>query len=1077
MSSGTDEEPGNLKYFQENIITILDELGKARLAYFPNDEPFIPEEVREKDLYNLIVTNFSEVVKKVAHLMGQQSVPFWSPRYEGHMCTDLTMPSLLGYFMAMLYNPNNVALEASPFTTYAEIKAGEQLCEMFGYNIDPNISPQGWGHITADGTIANLESIWVARNLKYYPLSLYLAIKKGKLQFLAGKFWIENCKGEFKVFEEMTAWELLNLRPETVLGIPQRLYDCHNISNDFLDEAMLDYNIQNISKSQLEEKFLGTDIVNDVKFPFRYMVGKTRHYSWPKGAAIAGLGSDFMYGIKVDLEARLDTKELRKELQKCFNEKRPVYGVVAIMGSTEEGAVDNLQEIVKIRDEFRKKGMSFLLHGDAAWGGYFATMLPRGKKLEKQVEVLKKQTTSKGFVPALTLKKRTAEDLKALKHVDSITVDPHKAGYVPYPAGSLVYRDGRMRFLVTWTSPYLSQGNIYSSMGIFGVEGSKPGAAAMSTWLSNKTIGLDQYGYGALLGEAAFTSARLSAYWAAIGDENDTPDRMFICVPLNRPPGENGNGYFSTEARKERDLIRKKILGKSNDDIAAADEDGKLMELLRELGSDLNINAFALNWYDEKGNLNKDLEEAKNFMKRVVDRFSVNSSDSNPTARPFYLTSTEFEPELYGACAQDFMQRLGVNKMPKNLFVLRNVVMSPFPTDMKFIDELMQVFKQVVKQEVIVSRERNKRGHQQASFLMQGTDELFLVYQPSFHEATKREQIIMTADIWHTDDYRNLKRSGKYKQITLKSNQNIDLEGKIRLLARKSRKMTPCGKIEEDGQVDSENHSLGDKESDTREEDTISYFSHLTDSKEKPDPRLCFLGHIYADGKRRLYTGVTLKRLVKSRPLNLRNCDEEYPKSFTPFYLYGTDSQAHISHMLLRAPNVSLTADNVHFDQATKDKIKDKLSSGLILGLMDYPEVAMQPIHEPLPEEFFFRKRSTGLRVKVWEDPRKAWAEGPGLLGNLGTAIAEGTMRLGNEVQVDAETVNYDPNGSVPPDPSGWQQEFDKIESVLSTNWPAELTVRKSDPSGWQQRFDAIGSVLNTNWPAELTVREKGLPN
>ena len=94
---------------------------------------------------------------------------------------------------------------------------------------------------------------------------------------------------------------------------------------------------------------------------------------------------------------------------------------------------------------------------------------------------------------------------------------------------------------------------------------------------------------------------------------------MFICVPLNRPSGENGNGYFSTEARKERDLIREKILRKSNDDIAAADEDGKLMELLRELGSDLNINAFALNWFDEHGRLNEDLEEANNLMKRVVD--------------------------------------------------------------------------------------------------------------------------------------------------------------------------------------------------------------------------------------------------------------------------------------------------------------------------------------------------------------------------------------------------------------------------------------------------------------------------
>lgn len=123
-----------------------------------------------------------------------------------------------------------------------------------------------------------------ARNLKYYPLSLYLAIKKGKLQFLTGKFEIENCQGETKIFDEMTAWEPLNLRPDTVLSIPQHLYDHHNISNDFLDKVMVDYNIQNISKSQLEEDFLETDVTNDVKFPFRYMVGKTRHYSWPKGA-------------------------------------------------------------------------------------------------------------------------------------------------------------------------------------------------------------------------------------------------------------------------------------------------------------------------------------------------------------------------------------------------------------------------------------------------------------------------------------------------------------------------------------------------------------------------------------------------------------------------------------------------------------------------------------------------------------------------------------------------------------------------------------------------------------------------
>lgn len=75
---------------------------------------------------------------------------------------DMSMPSLLGYFMTMLYNPNNVSIEASPLTMVAEIEAGQQLCEMFGYNLDPKVKdvPIGWGHITCGGTVANLESIW-----------------------------------------------------------------------------------------------------------------------------------------------------------------------------------------------------------------------------------------------------------------------------------------------------------------------------------------------------------------------------------------------------------------------------------------------------------------------------------------------------------------------------------------------------------------------------------------------------------------------------------------------------------------------------------------------------------------------------------------------------------------------------------------------------------------------------------------------------------------------------------------------------------------------------------------------------
>ena len=166
----------NLPDFRANINTILDELLVARQSYYPEDQvspssvsltfslhpqAFISKEYRRSPVFQKARSDLRLATEKVAQLLGEHSAPFWSPRYEAHMCTDLTMSSLLGYFMTMLYNPNNVALEASPMTTLVELRVGQQLCKLFGYNTDPQKTPLSWGHITCDGTIANLESIWV----------------------------------------------------------------------------------------------------------------------------------------------------------------------------------------------------------------------------------------------------------------------------------------------------------------------------------------------------------------------------------------------------------------------------------------------------------------------------------------------------------------------------------------------------------------------------------------------------------------------------------------------------------------------------------------------------------------------------------------------------------------------------------------------------------------------------------------------------------------------------------------------------------------------------------------------------
>ena len=57
-------------------------------------------------------------------------------------------------------------------------------------------------------------------------------------------------------------------------------------------------------------------------------------------------------------------------------------------------------------------------------------------------------------------------------------VHPHKGGFIPYPAGALCYRNGAMRSIVTFTAPLVYHGGADPTVGVFGIEGSKPGAAA-----------------------------------------------------------------------------------------------------------------------------------------------------------------------------------------------------------------------------------------------------------------------------------------------------------------------------------------------------------------------------------------------------------------------------------------------------------------------------------------------------------------------------------------------------------------------------------------------------------------------
>ncbi len=85
--------------------------------------------------------------------------PFFHPRFAGQMLKPPHAAAAAGYVAAMLVNPNNHALDGGPVTSEMEKEAVEELARILGLHA-PTL-----GHLTASGTIANLEALWVAREL------------------------------------------------------------------------------------------------------------------------------------------------------------------------------------------------------------------------------------------------------------------------------------------------------------------------------------------------------------------------------------------------------------------------------------------------------------------------------------------------------------------------------------------------------------------------------------------------------------------------------------------------------------------------------------------------------------------------------------------------------------------------------------------------------------------------------------------------------------------------------------------------------------------------------------------------
>ena len=96
------------------------------------------------------------VFEELAHRL-TGNYPFHHPAYAGQMLKPPHDLAWAAYALAMSINPNNHALDGGPPSSQMEKEVIAEFARFFGYG-DTYL-----GHLSASGTIANLEALWVAR--------------------------------------------------------------------------------------------------------------------------------------------------------------------------------------------------------------------------------------------------------------------------------------------------------------------------------------------------------------------------------------------------------------------------------------------------------------------------------------------------------------------------------------------------------------------------------------------------------------------------------------------------------------------------------------------------------------------------------------------------------------------------------------------------------------------------------------------------------------------------------------------------------------------------------------------------
>jgi aromatic-L-amino-acid decarboxylase len=136
-------------------------------------------------------------------------------------------------------------------------------------------------------------------------------------------------------------------------------------------------------------------------------VSDQTHHSVEKAAMLAGFPEGSVRSVPSDASFRLRLDALAKAVSKDRAAGRRPFFVVGNAGTTNTGAVDDLDGLADFCER-----ENLWLHVDAAYGGFFL-LTDAGRAI-----------------------------MKGISRANSIVLDPHKGLFLPYGTGSLLVRDG-----------------------------------------------------------------------------------------------------------------------------------------------------------------------------------------------------------------------------------------------------------------------------------------------------------------------------------------------------------------------------------------------------------------------------------------------------------------------------------------------------------------------------------------------------------------------------------------------------------------------------------------------------------